>query len=198
MDRAVSVQGSSPTRGRSTDEPCAGSGRPRRGAGVARGFLVNVMATVALLLLATATVRADERTSPDAVVARFHAALASGERSAALDLLHPHVVIFESGRAELSREQYASRRLGADIALAARTERRSIEQRQGGSGDSAWVITRYEIAGTFRNQPVSCSTTETMMLTRTPQGWKIAHAHWSSHPKEAVGGGIDDQAQGCP
>ena len=138
-----------------------------------------------LALLVAAAAGADERTSPEAVVGRFHAALASGERQAVLDLLHPHVVVFESGEAEPSREVYASHHLGADIAIATRTDAKLVEQRKGGSEDTAWVIGRYEITGTYDGKPVALDSTETMVLTRTPQGWKIVHIHWSSQPRES-------------
>jgi hypothetical protein len=74
---------------------------------------------VALLTLALGAPVAAQQPSADetvvrAVVAAFGKALASGDSSAALALLHPEVVIFEGGGWE-SLEDYRKGHLRADI-----------------------------------------------------------------------------------
>jgi len=59
--------------------------------------------------------------SPAGTVNRFHDALASGDRARALELLDPGIVIYESGGAELSRDEYASHHLAADREFSAAT-----------------------------------------------------------------------------
>ncbi|HVT58912.1 MAG TPA: nuclear transport factor 2 family protein [Thermoanaerobaculia bacterium] len=117
---------------------------------------------------------------PTQVVAAFHAALAGGDRNAALSLLAPEVVIFEAGGAEVSREEYALHHLDADLELSRATRERLVEQRTGGEGGVAWVLSRTATSGNFRGQPVSSNVTETAILRRTATGWLIVHMHWSS------------------
>jgi ketosteroid isomerase-like protein len=50
------------------------------------------------------------------------------------------------------------------------------------SGDLAWTATEAQIT-TRGEKPADILSTETMLLRRTPQGWRIAHIHWSSHRK---------------
>ena len=121
-----------------------------------------------------------EPSSPQDTVAAFHAALSSRDRDAALALLDPGVLIFESGGAELSRGEYASHHLGTDMEFSAATARTIVDQRSGSSADTAWVLTRSETSGTFRDETIDARGVETMLLRRTEHGWRIAHVHWSS------------------
>jgi ketosteroid isomerase-like protein len=34
--------------------------------------------------------------------------------------------------------------------------------------------------GAYKGKPVDRLTTETMVLRKTPDGWRIVHVHWSS------------------
>ncbi len=88
--------------------------------------------------------------TPVQTVAGFHEALASGDQQAVLGLLDPEVIIFESGGAELSRDEYASHHLGADMEFSGATRRKIVEQTKGEAGDAGWVLTRSETRGTFR------------------------------------------------
>lgn len=117
---------------------------------------------------------------PAEVVSSFHAALAAGDRAAALAHLDPQVLIFESGGAELSRDEYASHHLGSDMAFSQATERTVVDQRKDSSGDVAWVLTRSTTKGTYRDREIDAKGTETMVLRHSPEGWRIVHIHWSS------------------
>jgi ketosteroid isomerase-like protein len=68
--------------------------------------------------------------------------------------------------------------------LSAATERQIAEQREGGSGDEAWVLTRSDTTGTFRGRAIRASGVETMVLARRDGEWRIVHIHWSSHSRE--------------
>ena len=78
---------------------------------------VSIMALIPLALNPLDAGAQEADNGPAAVVGAFHQALASGDKQRALDLLDPSVLIFESGGAELSRDEYASHHLGADIVL---------------------------------------------------------------------------------
>jgi len=110
----------------------------------------------------------------------FHAALAAGDRDATLAKLDPAVVIFEAGGAELSRDEYASHHLAGDMEFLAATTTERIDRRTGASGDLVWVLTRTKTTGTWEGKDVASRGTETALLARGPDGWKIVHLHWSS------------------
>ncbi len=121
--------------------------------------------------------------TPQQTVALFHEALASGDRARVLEVVDPEVVIFESGGAELSRDEYASHHLEADMAFSAATMRTVVEQKEDHAGDTAWVLTRSETQGTFRDKEIDSFGTETVVLRRGEHGWRIVHIHWSSRPR---------------
>ena len=137
-----------------------------------------------LVLIGSVSLRAQEdRDSPAQAVTSFHEALASGDRDAVLGFMDSDVLIFESGGAELSRDEYASHHLGADMAFSAATSQTIIEQREGEAGDTGWVLTRSETTGTFREKEIDILGTETVLLRREEHGWRIVHIHWSSRSK---------------
>lgn len=143
----------------------------------------NTAALLFLSLLAPAGVlaAAENPRGPEEVVAAFHDALARGDRAGATTLLAAGVIIFESGGAELSREEYASHHLGADMEFAKATKREVVDRQAGeAAGDAAWVLTRSRTSGRFRDRPVDLRGTETMLLRKTADGWRIVHIHWSS------------------
>lgn len=121
-----------------------------------------------------------EATEAAAVVDSFHAALKAGDTAAALALLAPDVMIFEEGGAERSRDEYASHHLGSDAAFAAASEA-TLSRRWGqADGDVAWVVSEGRTTGQFNGRAVDRLTTETMVLKRHADGWRIHHIHWSS------------------
>ena len=110
----------------------------------------------------------------------FHAALKSGDTAAALALLSPDVMIFEEGGAERSREEYASHHLGSDAAFAAATDAARARRSGWADGDVAWIVSEGRTTGQFNGRAVDRLTTETMVLKRHADGWRIHHIHWSS------------------
>ena len=147
-----------------------------------RKILRPALTTLLSLALAAqlAAAAGENPRSPEEVVAAFHKALSSGNRAAVTDLLAPDVVIFESGGTEASREEYASHHLGADMEFAKATKMAVVDRRSGEAGEAAWVLTRSRTTGTFRDRKIDLRGTETMVLRKTPQGWRIVHIHWSS------------------
>jgi len=117
---------------------------------------------------------------PEDTVDSFHMALAAGDSVSALSFLSPDVVIFESGGAEMSREEYRSHHLGADIEFSMSTTREITERRSEAGGDVAVVLTRSATSGTFRDRDIDVVGVETMVLVRAEDGWQILHIHWSS------------------
>nr|WP_314434064.1 nuclear transport factor 2 family protein [uncultured Brevundimonas sp.] len=122
----------------------------------------------------------DAATAVDA----FHAALKAGDTAGALALMDPEVVIFEEGYVERSRDEYASHHLASDAAFAAETQ--SVHTRRSGwaLGDAAWIVTEARTTGAFNGRVTDRITTETMVLSRTTDGWRIRHIHWSSRASD--------------
>jgi ketosteroid isomerase-like protein len=116
-------------------------------------------------------------------VTRFHQALARGDSAAALALLAPDATILESGGAETVAE-YRAHHLPADIGFARAVPGQRAPLRAHVRGDVAWVVGTSTTRGEYRGRPVDSAGAELMVLTRTPQGWRIAAIHWSSRRRQ--------------
>lgn len=115
-----------------------------------------------------------------AVVDAFHEALRHGDTKAAQSHLAESALIYEEGGVERGRQEYASHHLGADSAFAQAVPG-SITRRAGeAAGTIAWIATEGRTTGTYKDKAVDRVTTETMVLRRQGNSWKIAHIHWSS------------------
>lgn len=112
----------------------------------------------------------------------FRNALLDGDRARALSLLAPEVLISENGHQESSREAYASGHLKADMAFLSGIYSETQSQSHQISGDMAWVSTRSKLVSKNVGAEAEPTryTTETLVLRRSGQGWRIVHVHWSS------------------
>lgn len=119
---------------------------------------------------------------PRMLAETFNRALAKGDAAAVREMLLPNVLIYESGGVEASAAEYASHHLPADMAFMANLKREQLSQESGGEGASAWVATRSRLSGRFKDKEVDLDSTETLVMTQTKAGWRIAHVHWSSAP----------------
>jgi hypothetical protein len=125
--------------------------------------------------------RADADSAAIALVAeRFHQAIVAGDSARAVALLDGEAIILESGDVE-TRSEYLSSHLAADIAFsrAVRSTRKAVKVTR--RSDVAWVASTSRAAGTFEGRSVNSDGVELMVLTRSPEGWRIAAIHWSSH-----------------
>jgi mono/diheme cytochrome c family protein len=113
----------------------------------------------------------------------FQKRLAQGDTNGAAQLLDPAVLIFEGGGAEKSRDEYASHHLKSDAAFMKDVQVRQLSRTGNAVGDFAWVATESELKNTGA-KPVELVSTETMILQRKPEGWRVTHIHWSSKPKK--------------
>ncbi|MEM1117704.1 MAG: nuclear transport factor 2 family protein [Bacteroidota bacterium] len=102
---------------------------------------------------------------------RFHAALASGDRATVEALLTPDAVILEGGQAE-ARAEYLGSHFARDAAFLADAQPEPLFRRTTVAGDAAWV------ASTQRVRDATMA--ELLVMTRTPDGWRVAAVHWSS------------------
>ena len=115
-----------------------------------------------------------------AMVDAFHDALRRGDTSAAAALLADDALIFEEGGVERSKAEYVGHHLPADAAFS-QVVSSTVTRRTGGSdGALAWIASEGRMTGTYKGKAVDRETTETMLLRRIGQTWKVLHIHWSS------------------
>lgn len=134
-------------------------------------------AAFAALLLAGASAFA---ATPSETVAAFHDAIHAGDKTRALELLSPSIVIYESGHVERSRDEYAGHHLGADMEFAKTTARKVVKHTERVEGNVATVLQETATSGTWKGKPIASSGVETAVLEKKGDGWIIVHVHWSS------------------
>ena len=94
---------------------------------------------------------------PDTVQAVIRTRL-DGLDGQALELLLADVLVFEQGRVEKSRTEYAKKHLGEDMSFASSTQR-SVSRRSAKlQGNTAWVMSVNRNKGKFNNRPVDFTT----------------------------------------
>ena len=116
---------------------------------------------------------------PAATVDQFHAALAKGDMVAAAALLSDDALIFEQGGVERSKAEYAGHHLPADAEYAKAVASQLVKRTERTEGNLAWIGSEGRAKGTFRGKAVDRVSTETMVLRRSGDAWKIVHIHWS-------------------
>lgn len=127
--------------------------------------------------------KGDLAASATAAVDAFHRALGAGHREHVLSMLDPQVLIFESGGAETSRDEYSSHHLAADLQFAAATKAETKQRTTQVHGELAWVSSRSKTTGHWHGKDIDSDNAETILLRRStdaPNGWLIIHIHWSS------------------
>jgi ketosteroid isomerase-like protein len=144
-----------------------------------------------VLAMIVAAPAAAQQATPDetavrAVVAAFGKALASGDSTAALALLHPDVVIFEGGGWE-TLEDYRRGHLRADMSALQSLKQETLRDVIKVSGDLALSTREYSTTGQRGERVIDNVGAESMVLLRTPTGWKIRHIHWSSRARRRTG-----------
>jgi ketosteroid isomerase-like protein len=152
---------------------------------VTRMVLIGAIASTLVGSRATAQASADSA-AVAATVDRFHAAVVAGDSTLALSLLTNDVTVMESGGIE-TREEFRSHHLAADIAFAQAVKSERGPKRVMVRGDAAWVTSASTTTGDYRGRQVNSTGAELMVLTRTPQGWRIAAIHWSSRTRRPPG-----------
>ena len=134
----------------------------------------------AVRLFAGASAGAVTAATPSETVASFHAALRTGDKAKALELLSPAIVLYESGYVERSRDEYASHHLSSDMEFAKVTTRTVLKHTERVEGNVGLVMEETETKGAFQGKPVNSFGVETAVLEKKGDGWVIAHVHWSS------------------
>ena len=122
---------------------------------------------------------ADELKGVNSTVDAFHDALRRGDGPAAMKLLAPDAIILEGGGIE-TRAEYESHHLAADMEFAKAVPSARSDVRVQLDGNTAWLTSASRTQGTFKERPINSRGAELMVLTKTPDGWRIRAIHWSS------------------
>lgn len=117
---------------------------------------------------------------PRDAVEAFHVALSNGDKTAAVALLSPEVLIFESGYVERSRAEYANHHLNGDIAFSKTANRKVLSEGERTEGKTAVIWQETETTGTAKGKEIHIFGTETAILEKVSDQWMIVHVHWSS------------------
>lgn len=118
-----------------------------------------------------------------AAVEQFSAALQAGDLDRAGSLLADDVLILESGGAERSRAEYLGSHAKHDAQFLKQVHTQVMRRTAKAEGEFAWVGSESELHGEKDGKPTTVLSTETMLLKRGADGWRIVHIHWSSRPK---------------
>lgn len=121
-----------------------------------------------------------------AVVEQFSAALHAADMQRVAALLADDVLILESGGAERSREEYLGHHAVADAAFLKGAHVQVLRRTARVEGPLAWVGTESEVHAAHGGKPATLLSTETMILEKSGDAWRIVHIHWSSRPKKAA------------
>lgn len=128
------------------------------------------------------SVSPDVQAATDAVD-RLGAALKKGDMAILKSLLDPDVLILESGSAERNRNEYLGHHAVSDAAFLSAAHVELLHRTARRSGDLVWVGSESEIHTRKEDKPLTLLSTETVVLKKVGEDWRIVHIHWSSRPK---------------
>lgn len=138
-----------------------------------------------LLVFAPSLFASEPALSAEAALAQaveeFARALKQGDPKAAMELLAPDALILESGAMQ-TREEYGRKHLLEDIAMLRSVPMARSDLTIKQEGNTAWATSLYRLTGKFEDKEINAQGAELMVLTKTPEGWRIRAIHWSNHP----------------
>ena len=161
--------------------------------GITRAQLYLAPVIIGVLALSAFTVHTNDRGSVEAAalsdsatvaatVDGFYQAIATGDSTGALARLATDVVILESGGAE-TRSEYRSHHLAGDIEFAKALKSVRAPLQITIDGNTAWTTGTSTTQGEFNGRKINSAGAESMVLTRSKNGWQIRSIHWSSRTR---------------
>jgi ketosteroid isomerase-like protein len=115
------------------------------------------------------------------VVDSFMGALAQGQLDGARRFMTPDAVVVINGRVIGDRDAYFNGPAKSDAAaLQAVSERQLLGREAKGGPGISWVVSAKRLRSNAQGTVSERVLTESMVLVKTLEGWKIAHIHWSS------------------
>ena len=109
----------------------------------------------------------------------FMAALAGGKLEAARQQMAPDAVVIANGQVLGYRDEYIKGAAKADAAALGTAQRELLRRDAKAGANFGWVLSEKRLRTGNNPQGASEVVVETMLLAKTPAGWKITHIHWS-------------------
>ncbi len=113
------------------------------------------------------------------VVNTFLASLASGKLDAARQLMTPEAVVMANGQVLGTRDDYINGAAKGDSAALGKVQRELLRRDAKAGVDVGWVLSEKRLRTSTDAAAPGEVVIETMLLAKTPAGWKITHIHWS-------------------
>ena len=117
------------------------------------------------------------------VVDAFSAAIKAAKVEEAGRLLDAKALILESGGSERSRAEYLREHAIADATFMQSAKQQLRYRQARADGNVAWVGSESDLQTTKDGKQITILSTETMVLRKGADGWRIVHIHWSSRPR---------------
>ena len=114
------------------------------------------------------------------VVNEFMSALSAGNLDAAQKFLDPAVVVVANSVVYGSRDDYLRGPAKGDAQYLKSAQRRLLRRQARAGAAFAWVISEKVLRVSEGSAISARLTTETMVLAKNNDGWKIVHINWSS------------------
>ena len=95
----------------------------------------------------------------------------------------PDGLILESGGAERNREEYLGHHSVSDAAFLGTAHVQLLLRTAQRSGDLVWIGGESEIHTRKDDKPLTLLSTETTVLEKVDDSWRIVHIYCSSRPK---------------
>lgn len=143
-------------------------------------MVISALSVLAVMLPVNSVFAQSGEQNPAAVADSFYAAITEGDEGEIRALLDPKVLIYESGNMESSLDEYANHHMPSDMKFMASMTREVISRQVIEEGSMAVVTTRSNITGNYDGKQLDLNSTETLVMVRGEEGWKIHHIHWSS------------------
>ncbi|WP_166636813.1 YybH family protein [Cognatilysobacter terrigena] len=121
-----------------------------------------------------------------ATAERFGAAIKGADFDTVRTLLDEKVLILESGGAERSLEEYLGHHAIADAAFLAGATVKVTHRAGEMQGTTAWLATESEITPAAGSDAKPLLSTETLVMRKAGNAWRIVHVHWSSRTNKAA------------
>ena len=118
----------------------------------------------------------------EAALQAFQDALQIGNREVALQWLAPEATITESGVTDRSRDAYATKHMGVDMAFLKTGKVELIDRQVHPAGDSTHIVSTSHVTGRAGEMPVEVKVTERALLRKTEEGWRIVSLEWTVEP----------------
>ena len=113
---------------------------------------------------------------------QLYEAMRSGDSDTVRTLLAPDVLIFESGNAETSLEEYAGHHMPSDMAFLSAMDKTLLSRQVTVGTEVAVISSTTRLSGFYRDAEQDIVSAETLVLHRTNGNWQVVHVHWSSSP----------------